>query len=173
MSFFSELLKGGAEGLFKGIGSFALDLRTAITGEAPLDPNKRAELLLQAQMLEASAEAAQLDFQAKILAAEVALSEAQNKVNMLEASSGSLFVSGWRPAVGWVCVSGLGYTFIFRPIFPWAVDTVAKLSGYTSLLSPLPKIPMDDLYVLLGGMLGLGAMRSYEKVKGSAVKTIK
>jgi len=157
MSFFSELIAGGAAGLFTGIGTFAKDIRAAITGESIIDPNKRAEILLNAQMLEAASEKALLDFEQK-------MSEAQTAINAVEASSSSVFVAGWRPAVGWVCVCGLFYTFLLKPLFPWAVTVGAAMFGYKSLVPPLPEVPMGDLIVLLGGMLGLGAMRTAEKI---------
>jgi len=159
MSIWSDLIKGGAEGLFTGIGTFAKDLRTAITGEAPLDPNKRAELLIQAQALEAAAVEAELNF-------AVRMSEAQTAINAVEAQNSRLFVSGWRPAVGWVCVSGMCYTFLLKPILPWAVGTVAALSGMQVIMPILPEVPMGDLVVLLAGMLGLGTLRTVEKSKG-------
>ena len=90
MSIVSELIAGGAAGLFQGIGSFAKDIRAAITGEAILDPNKRAELLFNAQALEAAAEKARMDYDAD-------MSKAQTAINAIEAQNSSLFVAGWRP----------------------------------------------------------------------------
>ena len=163
MSIVSELIAGGAAGLFQGIGSFAKDIRAAITGEAILDPNKRAELLFNAQALEAAAEKARMDYDAD-------MSKAQTAINAIEAQNSSLFVAGWRPAVGWVCVSGLGYTFLLKPLFPWAVRVAASMGGYTATLPDLPEVPMGDLIILLGGMLGLGTLRTIDKIKGVASK---
>jgi hypothetical protein len=78
----------------------------------------------------------------------------QTDVNKAEAETGSLFIAGWRPAVGWVCVCGFAYT-VLHPWISWA----ANIRGI-----PLP--PMLDpepLNTLLFGMLGLGAMRTVEK----------
>ena len=163
MSVISELIAGGAAGLFQGIGTFAKDIRAAITGESVIDPNKRAEILLNAQALEAASEKARMDYDAE-------MSKAQTAINAIEAQNASLFAAGWRPAVGWVCVSGLGYTFVFKPIFPWAVEVVARLGGYTTTLPVLPDIAMGDLIVLLGGMLGLGTLRTIDKIKGVGSK---
>lgn len=163
MSIISELIAGGAAGLFQGIGTFAKDIRAAITGESVIDPNKRAEILLNAQALEAASEKARMDYDAE-------MSKAQTAINAIEAQNASLFVAGWRPAVGWVCVSGLGYTFVFKPIFPWVVEVVARLGGYTATLPVLPDIAMGDLIVLLGGMLGLGTLRTIDKIKGVGSK---
>ena len=159
MSIVSELIAGGAAGLFQGIGSFAKSIREAITGESILDPNKRAELLLNAQALEAASVKAKMDY-------DQAISTAQNAVNALEAQSKSLFVAGWRPAVGWVCVLGLFYTFLLKPLFPWFSAIISNLAGVAPVVPALPEVPTADLLVLLGGMLGLGGLRTYEKVMG-------
>jgi len=159
MSLISELIAGGAAGLFTGIGQFAKDIRAAITGESIIDPNKKAELLLNAQALEAASQKALLDFEQK-------MSEAQTAINAVEAANSNIFVSGWRPAVGWVCVSGLFYTFLLKPIFPWAATIICNIGGWKTVVPPLPEVPMGDLLVLLGGMLGLGALRSVDKYNG-------
>ena len=158
MSFFGEILGGGAEGLLKGIGDFAISIRTALTGEAPIDATKRAELLLQAQVVEASQAKALLDFQVK-------MSEGQTAINMLEAKSPSLFVSGWRPSIGWVCSAGLAYQFIIRPLLPWIVSTIALAFGSTVVIPLMPVLTLSELMPLLMGLLGLGGLRTYEKMK--------
>jgi hypothetical protein len=75
----------------------------------------------------------------------------QLEVNKVEAASKSFFVSGWRPAVGWVCVAGMAVNFLVVPFVP----TIAPLD--TGTMMPV-----------LMGMLGLGGMRSFEKSKGVA-----
>jgi hypothetical protein len=76
----------------------------------------------------------------------------QLEVNKTEAAHKSLFVAGWRPFIGWVCGIGLLYSVLISPVLAiWLV---------------MPAIDSDLLMPTLGGMLGLGAMRSYEKVKG-------
>jgi len=162
MSFISDLVAGGAAGLFQSIGTFAKDIRAAITGEAIIDPNKRAELLLQAQTLEAAADQAKLDY-------DVKMSTAQTAINQIEASNSSLFVSGWRPATGWVCVIGLFYTFIGKPLLPWIIAIMIGLSGSTYQTPQLPDIEVNELMVLLGGMLGLGVMRTVEKINAKKI----
>lgn len=85
----------------------------------------------------------------------------QMEVNKEEAKNPSLFVSGWRPAVGWICTAALAYQFVLSPIASW----IGFLIGH-----PLPKPPTldENLWELLFGMLGLGALRSIEKIKGAA-----
>ena len=66
----------------------------------------------------------------------------------------------WRPAAGWVCVAGLAYQFLFQPLAAW--------SGGIHGWAPPPVLDLGDLYGLLFGMLGLGAYRSFERLKGKA-----
>jgi len=81
-----------------------------------------------------------------------ALLEGQLEINKVEAAHKSLFVAGWRPAIGWTCGIALLYSTILSPILDiWFV---------------IPKVDTSLLQTVLMGMLGLGAMRSYEKTKG-------
>ena len=80
------------------------------------------------------------------------LAQGQLDVNKVEAAHKSLFVAGWRPAIGWVCAIGLFYNVILANIIGIWVD--------------LPEIDTTLLVPVMMGMLGLGAMRSYEKVQG-------
>jgi hypothetical protein len=160
MSFFSDLLAGGAAGLFSGLGSFAKDLREAITGKTILDPNQQAEILMKMAAIEAAAAQASADYDKSQMEGQVA-------VQKLEAASTDPFVTRWRPAVGWVCVLGLFYTFLLKPILPFVFQCGAIITGRDVASVPiLPEVPMGDLVVLLAGMLGLGTMRSVEKIKG-------
>lgn len=95
------------------------------------------------------------------LAAAVALVQGQLSVNQAEASNPSLFVAGWRPFVGWVCGSGLAWNYIGRPI----AETAMTMYGHPT---SLPAADMSELTPLLMGMLGLGLMRTVEKIKGVA-----
>lgn len=87
----------------------------------------------------------------------------QLDINKAEASNASVFVSGWRPAIGWVCAFALAYQYIFKPIITW----VGAMSGYT-----LPTMPGldDNLWQLMMGMLGMGGLRTFEKINGVASK---
>jgi roadblock/LC7 domain-containing protein len=80
------------------------------------------------------------------------LAQGQLEVNKVEAAHKSLFVAGWRPAIGWVCALGLFYNVILANIIGIWVD--------------VPEIDTTLLVPVMMGMLGLGAMRSYEKVQG-------
>jgi len=82
----------------------------------------------------------------------------QLEVNKVEAAHSSLFVAGWRPFIGWVCGAALAYQFVIRPIVTWAVPSM----GYQ--IAEMPGLD-NNLWELLTGMLGLGGLRTYEKVK--------
>ncbi len=81
----------------------------------------------------------------------------QTDINVVEAQSDSLFKSGWRPATGWTCVGGLSYQVVVRPLLSW----VSMNIGWQIP----PSLELDTLMTILFGMLGLGAYRTYEKVK--------
>lgn len=88
------------------------------------------------------------------------LALAQIDVNRAEAESASLFKGGWRPTVGWICATAFGYHFVFQPLIIFVM---------VSLGEPVPELPEFDMFALLnvlGGMLGIGALRTYEKQKG-------
>jgi len=85
---------------------------------------------------------------------------AQLEINKAEAASGSLFKGGWRPAVGWTCAIAFLYHFILKDliIFGCAIAGVE--------LPDMPDFDMGTLLTVLGGMLGIGSLRTYEKQKG-------
>lgn len=89
---------------------------------------------------------------------------AQIAVNMKEADSEHLFVSGWRPAVGWTCTAAFAYAFVLQPFAAF----IALAAGMDpALLAALPDLDIGSMMPVLLGMLGLGAMRTYEKKSGT------
>ena len=86
----------------------------------------------------------------------------QAMANLQEAKHPSVFVSGWRPALGWVCVMGLGWTFIVRPIGMW----VGFLLGHD--LSDAPELQTEAIMGLVLALLGLAGTRAAEKIKDVA-----
>lgn len=86
------------------------------------------------------------------------ISKAQLEVNKIEAGHSSLFVSGWRPAVGWVCVLGMAGNFM---VIPFTNFVLALLEIDVTI----PLIDTATMMPVLMGMLGLGGLRTYEKSK--------
>ena len=84
----------------------------------------------------------------------------QLEINKAEAASGSLFKGGWRPFIGWTSGIAFAYHFVLQPILVF----VLTASGVD--LPDLPVFDMSTLLTVLGGMLGIGGLRSYEKSKG-------
>jgi len=111
----------------------------------------------------AQADAAKLELLKLQQSGDLAQMTAQTDINKVEASNPSLFVSGWRPAIGWVCALALAYQYLLRPLS----GTIASLFGVT--LPPLPGLD-DNLWQLMMGMLGMGGLRTFEKVQGVAAK---
>jgi len=91
---------------------------------------------------------------------------AQLAVDQAEANNKNVFVAGWRPFIGWVCGAALAYVYIFAPFLTWTLNLVRP--G----LPPLPGIDAASLSVLTFNLLGMGAMRTVEKMNGVAAKTV-
>lgn len=92
-----------------------------------------------------------------------AVTSAQSDVDKAEAANANVFVSGWRPMIGWVCGAALASQYIARPLLQWAFAIAHQ---------PLPTLPGidDNLWQLMFGLLGLGTLRTVEKIKGVATK---
>ena len=101
------------------------------------------------------------DFEMAMRQIDLTLIQGQLKINEVEAANNNLFVSGWRPAVGWVGVLGLAYQFICAPI---AVYVLAIVDPTVAL----PNIGGAELISLVVALLGIGAMRSFDKVQGTS-----
>lgn len=80
----------------------------------------------------------------------------QAEINKIEAQHRSIFVAGWRPAIGWVCAVSLAYPFIINPTIQWWTG------------APGPEMPTEALMSVIFSLLGLGGMRTVEKIKGRA-----
>jgi len=149
MGFWGKLFGGGgkavgeaAKGTLEGISDAAVGIRSAITGDLP--PETRAELQKQAKEIESN------------------LRTMQMEVNKAEAEHASLFVAGWRPAIGWIGAAGLAFQFVVRPLLQWGLIVV----GVGEDVPELPRLDLSELITILGGMLGLGIMRTREKGMG-------
>jgi hypothetical protein len=83
----------------------------------------------------------------------------QAEINKVEAAHRSIFVAGWRPFIGWICGLGILWAFIGHPLFEWVV-------ALKSLDVVPPSIDTDHLLELVLALLGLGALRTAEKLTG-------
>lgn len=123
---------------------------TDIIGEIVVDKDKRNEINYKIQEL---VDKADERYHEELMG--------QIEVNKEEAKHASVFVAGWRPAIGWVGAAGLGYSFVIAPF----VEAVARGLGY---VGEMPVPDSENLLVLVLSMLGVGGMRSFDKLKGTA-----
>lgn len=110
------------------------------------------------------AEKAKAELELMRMAAEGELKQVlgQLEINAREAQHPSIFVAGWRPAMGWVGGTGFGYAVLIQPLAVW----LARINGWPEP----PVLDTDLLWIVISGMLGIGGLRSIEKVKGVAAK---
>lgn len=155
MSIFAKLFGGMVGGEVKtagegvklaldSVGGLAKDIRIAITGKDP-------------------ALAAQLE--GKLIDLEAQVMNGQQQISLIEAQSSSMFIAGWRPALGWVCVMSLGIYYPFRIISGLGLWTYYCLK--TGQLIPMPEIGAADIIGLVLTMLGSSGLRTYEKAQGA------
>jgi roadblock/LC7 domain-containing protein len=104
----------------------------------------------------------QAELSLKLMDMEATMSKAQTEINAVEAQSSHLFVSAWRPAVGWVCASAFAWQFVGQPFFSFFYTLATKHPA------PVVALDHDALNTVLFGLLGLAGARSWEKVKGVA-----
>jgi len=120
------------------IGNVLVRAREAITGKRVFDPKEMAEIDFKLSQLEHLANKGQIE------------------INKIEAAHKSLFVSGWRPFIGWVCGIAIAYAFVAQPLIEWYVLA-------NNLHVATPKLNVDTLYQLVLAMLGMATLRTYEK----------
>jgi len=99
------------------------------------------------------------EYQRAILDAAAKAEADQREINKAEAANASVFVSGWRPFIGWVCGAALAFEYLVRPFWIWA-------AGLWWPGAPTPPGLDDMLWQLMFGMLGMGGLRTFEKTKG-------
>jgi len=151
------------------IGGVFTGIREAITGEKILDPAEMAKIELQLKQLESLA------------------NEGQISINKVEAAHKSLFVAGWRPWIGWICGTAIGYAYVGQPLLEWGVmiagydmavetitstpilgsDAMTTISTWSEGIR-IPTIDSDRLFELVLAMLGMATLRTYEKKTGVA-----
>lgn len=129
--------------------SALLDIGGKVLDRVFPDPAQQATAKLELMKLQQSGELAQL--------------AGQMEINKIEAASSSVFVSGWRPAIGWICGAGFAVQFVIGPLAEWG----SALAGHPV---KFPQMDTGTMMPLLLGMLGLGGMRTAEKIQGVAAK---
>ena len=131
----------------------AINAVSGIIGK--LIPDKAAQAAAQAQLQILMAQGSLNEEMAQL----TSVTSAQSDINKVEASSQSTFVAGWRPMIGWVCATALGYQYIIKPVV---------MAGFSIAHYATPVMPGidDQLWQLMFGMLGMGALRSFDKIKG-------
>lgn len=139
MSFLSALFSGGDV-----IGAVGKSLDDLFTSDE--------------ERLELEKEIMKADREFRIREAELIAQQniAQTEVNKEEARSGSLFVAGWRPMIGWIGALALAYQFLVYPLLLWM-----------DIDNPPPQMESDVLYTIITGMLGIAGMRSFDKMKST------
>jgi len=130
-----------------------LDIGSKLVDKFFPDPQQAEQAKLKLLEMQQNGELAQL-------AAATDLAKLQIQTNLEEAKSTNWFVAGWRPFVGWICGAGLAYVAIFEPVARFVAKVFFNYAG------DFPVINTDLTMQVLMGVLGLGAMRSVEKVKG-------
>lgn len=135
--------------ILMGIGSKVIDRLWP-------DPAERDAAKLELLKLQQSGELAQLTADTNLMIEQI-------KVNQAEAANPSLFVSGWRPAIGWVCGAACGWNWIGLPV----AKVIAVILGHPI---DLAQADLTEMLPVLMGMLGLGGLRTIEKLQGRAAK---
>ncbi|MEQ3693169.1 MAG: 3TM-type holin [Thalassolituus sp.] len=137
----------GIGSLLKSIGAIADDLTTS--------DEERLKIALKDKQIDAGLVMGQLD------------------INKTEAQHKSVFVAGWRPAIGWVGAFALAYQFIVYPLLMWGWAWLQASGVVPDGVTPPPVLPTDALWVIVSGMLGIGSMRSFDKAKGNSTERFK
>ena len=134
--------------------SALLETGTAIINKIWPDAESKQKRIAELQKLAANGESEQL-------AAEVTLLSGQLEINLAEADNPNLFVSGWRPFIGWVGGIAMLYQFVIYPLLLWCAKDLDNVP---------PVLDTGVLFSMVTAMLGIGAMRSHDKAKGVDTK---
>lgn len=103
---------------------------------------------------------ARVEVEMKLLEAATVQASMQAQINQTEAQHPSIWVAGWRPFIGWVCGAGLAWAFIVGPLASWALVAAGGAA--------IPPVHTEYLFELVVAMLGIGGLRTLEKMKGVA-----
>lgn len=94
------------------------------------------------------------------------LIKGQQEINKVEAAHSSIFVAGWRPAIGWVGVVALAYQYVLYPLLLWVWAWLQAQGWVPGSMKAPPLLEAEALWVLLTGILGIAGARTFEKVRG-------
>lgn len=137
-------------GLLGGILKDLISPVTDIIGEVVVDKDKKNEINYKIQEL---IDKADERYHEQMMG--------QIEVNKQEAAHASIFVAGWRPAIGWISAAGIGYTFVLAPFIEFVARAVFSYNG----VMPMPDT--GQLMALVTAMLGVAGLRSYDKKVGT------
>jgi hypothetical protein len=132
-----------------GIGSI-VETVGKLAGQFVTTDKERAEMALREKEIDQRTDLAQID------------------VNKVEAASASLFVAGWRPAIGWIGGAAMAYQFLAYPLLQWGWAVMQSRGIIPAEVAAPPVMASDQLWVILSGILGIAGMRTYEKRTGVA-----
>ncbi|WP_444930464.1 3TM-type holin [Microbulbifer sp. SSSA002] len=124
------------------------------------DPAKRAEEVRKLEELKQKGSLAELNVQVQLLLGQL-------EINKVEAQHKSLFVAGWRPWIGWVGGLALAYQFVLYPLLCWCWAIYSAKGLIPLEMTPPPVLETGALFSMITAMLGIGAMRSYDKARGT------
>jgi hypothetical protein len=106
---------------------------------------------------------AEEEYRKALLAAAIRETAENREINKAEAAHRSIFVAGWRPFFGWMSGFLVLYAYFIRPLLVWALLVWAPDQA-----GKLPEFPLEYVWELIFGLLGIGGLRTLEKVKGKA-----
>ncbi|NFV79983.1 3TM-type holin [Magnetospirillum aberrantis] len=159
-SILGDALGGAASGAASPITAIA-GLGGKIIDRLWPDPTQAAQAKLELLKMQQSGELQEM-------ATISGLDLAQIEVNKIEAASSSLFVAGWRPAIGWVCAASLAVYYIPRFAIGTGMWVWACFQATPPALVPLPEMGIADILGLVGSLLGMSFIRMREKERGVA-----
>jgi hypothetical protein len=137
----------GIGSIIEGVGKIADDLITS--------DEERGKLALQERALDAE------------------LVKGQLEINKAEAQHKSVFVAGWRPFIGWVGGLAMAYQFLLYPLMAWGWAFMKAKGWIPGDLKPPPVFESGPLFAIIAGMLGIGGMRSFDKLKKTQTDKIR
>jgi hypothetical protein len=148
----------------------ALDIGKSLISRIWPDPKEQAQELFKLEALYAKGDSEKLNAHVQAMAGQL-------EINLADAKSGNIFQAGWRPAIGWVGAVSLALMHIPKALvitYIWTYQSIVTLNGWdgvSALILPVfPDLGVSDVIALIMSMLGVAAMRSYDKGKGTDSK---